>query len=252
MQNSRPQPIHVPPAQVLAAVAEGIRRFTRVPLLSVAFSMCFAIIGIVLLGAVIRSGFAPMSFPLIGGFLLVAPALLSGFCAIARADRDGRTATWQDIVAGFRNMPRDLWGLLLVCGFLFVIWITDAGILYSFMVGKREAGLEMLLPPSNMVFRFELGAAVAGAFFALIVFCITAYAVPLLIDRRANLVVAVSASVRAVFRSVPANMLWAFLLGATVIGSVILPPLLAVVLPVMAFASEALYREVFPVAQRDQ
>lgn len=85
-----------------------------------------------------------------------------------------------------------------------------------------------------------------GAVFALIVFCIAAYAVPLLIERRATLVTGVSASVRAVFMSAVAHLLWALLLAAAVLSSALLTPALVLVLPVMAFASEVLYRRVFP------
>lgn len=245
MARSRPVPTYIPPTQVFAAVAAGARLFARAPALSMVFSAAFAIIGIVLLTAVIRLGFAPMTVPLIGGFMLVAPSLLAGFFAIARAVGEGRRPGFRDITRGFRNTSRDLWGLLLVCGFLFVIWITDAGILYSFMVGGRDTS-GALFPLSGIVLRYQLGAAVAGGFFAAIVFCVTAYAVPLIIDRRENLVVAVTASVRAVFRSFLANALWALLLGSVVIASIIVPLLLTVVLPIAAYATESLYRAVFP------
>lgn len=245
MARSRPVPTYIPPAQVFASIADGARLFARAPVPSIAFSAAFAIIGVVLLTIVIRLGFAPMSVPLIGGFMLVAPSLLAGFFAIARAVRAGRRPGLRDIVTGFRNTSRDLWGLLLVCGFLFVIWITDASILYSFMVGGQDVSGGALFPLSGIVLRYQLGAAVAGGFFALIVFCVTAYAVPLIIDRRENLVVAVTASVRAVFRSFVANALWAVLLGSVVIASIIVPLLLTIVLPIAAYATESLYRAAF-------
>ena len=248
MDRSRPQPLHIRPARVAASLRDGLRMFGRTCILSMTFAAAFALAGIALLATVIRLGFAPMILPLTGGFMLVAPALLAGFFAIARAQRAGRKPGWRDVAAGFRDTSRGLWGLLLVCGFLFVIWITDAGILYSFMVGGRDAGPALLFPLSGVVLRFGLGAAVAGAFFASIVFCVTAYAVPLLIDRRASLVVAVNASVRAVFGSIVANLSWAFALAASVMAAVVVPLLLAVVLPVMAYATESLYRAVFPPA----
>jgi hypothetical protein len=51
------------------------------------------------------------------------------------------------------------------------------------------------------VLRFHLWTSLMGAVLASIVFCITAFAVPLLFDGRASLVQAVTASVRAVFAS---------------------------------------------------
>ncbi|HJV25928.1 MAG TPA: DUF2189 domain-containing protein [Aromatoleum sp.] len=231
---------------MLEALSCGLRTFLRVAPLCVAFSGSFAILGVGIISLLSAAGLAPMGLPLIGGFLLIAPALLAGFFGISRALRSGRKPSWRDITQGFRQSPRALWGLLVVCLFLFVIWVTDAGILYSFMLGRSYAGWKMMFPLSGELMRFHLGAAVAGSLFAVIVFCITAYAVPLLIERRANLVVAVTASVRAIFRSIAANMTWSLILGGTVIVSIIVPLLLTVTLPVMAFATESLYQQVFP------
>lgn len=246
MNDSRPEPRHVRPAQVMAAVASGLRVFADTAPLSLLYAGGFAVFGVGLITLLATVGLAPMALPLVGGFLIVAPALLAGFFAMSAARRSGRKPTWRDVGSGFLRSPPPLWGLVLVCLFLFVIWMTDAGILYSFMLGRSYAGWKMLFPLSAELLRFHLGAVVAGGLFALIAFCITAYAVPLLIERRASLVVAVSASVRAIFRSLPANLTWSLVLGGTIIVSIIVPLLLTVTLPVTAFATECLYRTVFP------
>jgi uncharacterized membrane protein len=67
-----------------------------------------------------------------------------------------------------------------------------------------------------------------------------------LIERRATLVTAVSASVRAVFHNFFANLMWSSVLATTIMASIAIPLLLTLVLPVMAFASESIYRKVFP------
>ena len=90
--------------------------------------------------------------------------------------------------------------------------------------------------------------SVMGMVLALIVFNVTAFAVPLLFDRRALLVGAVTASVRAVFTNPAAMLAWAVVLGVAVIATIHIPPLLIVVLPCLAFASDLLYLEVFPPA----
>lgn len=246
--DSRPRPVPVAPRQVIAALRDGVGTFARAPALSAGFAASFAIVGVALIALAAGLGFAPMVLPLIGGFMLIAPSLLAGFFAIRRVERLGAVPRWRDIAAGFRHAPRDLWILLVVCVFIFIIWITDAGILYSFMIGRGEAGWGALFPLSATVLRFELGAVVAGGFFALIVFCVTAYAVPLLIERRTNLVAAVAASVRAVFLSPLANLLWASTLAVTIFAAIVIPLLLAVLLPIMAYATDSLYRTVFPVA----
>lgn len=250
--HARPRPVRVDPPQVLTSLRDGVEAFRLAPALSIGFGAIFAIFGVILIALVIGLGFAPMSLPLIGGFMLVAPSLLAGFFAVRRAQRLGAVPRWRDIGAGFRAAPRDLWILLAVCLLIFIIWITDAGILYSFMIGRDEAGWGALFPLSAAVLRFELGAVVAGGFFALIVFCVTAYAVPLLIERRASLVAAVAASVGAVFQSPVTNLLWAAVLAVTIFVAIAIPLLLAVLLPIMAYATDSLYRAVFPVTRPPQ
>lgn len=243
---SRPEPLRIAPAQVFAAVRQGLHIFQRSARLCLAFAGCFAVLGVALISVLAAVGLAPMALPLVGGFLLVAPGLLAGFFGISAALRDGRQPAARDIAHGFRQSPAALWGLLVVCLFLFVIWMTDAGILYSFMLGRSYTGWTMLFPLSGELLRFHAGALVAGGLFALIVFAITAYAVPLLIERRASLVGAVHASIRAIVASPGANVAWSFALASTVIVSILVPLLLTLTLPIMAFASESMYRAVFP------
>ncbi|MCL2635396.1 MAG: hypothetical protein FWD50_02045, partial [Betaproteobacteria bacterium] len=75
---------------------------------------------------------------------------------------------------------------------------------------------------------------------------VSAFAVPLLCERRCGLVGAVAASVRIVFANFAPAMLWALLLGVVIIGSCLLLPLLPLTLPWLAHAGRALYRRVLP------
>ena len=75
----------------------------------------------------------------------------------------------------------------------------------------------------------------------------TAFAVPLLCERRAGLVEAVVKSVRIVFGNFIVAMVWAVLLSVTVIASILMLPLLLLTLPWLAYASRALYRSALPV-----
>lgn len=245
------RPRSIPAASVVRALGAGWRVFLASAFVSMAYAAIFAIIGVFLLWGVATIGLAPLAWSLAGGFLLVGPVVLAGFLSLSAAVRSGRKAAWGDIVRGYARAPRGLVGLSAVCILLYIIWLTDAGILYSFMVGDTGAGWTMLLPVTGDLMRFQIGAWFMGSVFALIVFCISAYSVPLLVERRATLVGGVAASVKAVFHNPLASLTWALALGAAVIVAIVIPPALVVILPVLAFAGEALYREVFPGAAAD-
>ena len=197
------------------------------------FAAVFAVIGLAIFGLLLHFGLAPLMLPFAGGFLLVGPAVLVGFFALRRAHAAGRRPGFADVLRGFghRTAPMSLAEKL--------IWLTDAATVFSFMIGGST-------PEIGQVLRFHLWTSVMGMVLALIVFNVTAFAVPLLFDRRALLVGAVTASVRAVFTNPAAMLAWAVVLGVAVIATIHIPPLLIVVLPCLAFASDLLYLEVFP------
>jgi len=235
------QPRRISAAAVLAAVAGGWRDFRRCPAPAAGFAALFAGIGLVTFAGLLRFGLAAMMLPFAGGFLLVGPAVLAGFFALRRAVTEGRRPGLGEVLAGFGRAPRGLWVLAGVCSLLFLIWMSDAATVYSFMIGKVS-------PAFGEVLRFQLWTGLMGAVLALIVFTITAFAVPLLFDGRAQLVGAVSASVRAVFSNPGAMLAWGLLLAVAIIATILLPPLLLVSLPCLAFASDLLYLQVFPPA----
>lgn len=233
-------------ASIYRAIRHGWDVFSRTRPLSVSFAMVFAVIGLFILVGIEQASVAPMMLPVAGGFMLIGPVLLSGFFAVADRVAEGKSPGFSDIVSGFSRINREMGALGLVCTLLFLIWMTDAATLYGFMVGRTPTSLLALMPPPEHVWSFVIWSSVMGAVLAFVIFSISAFAVPLLFYRRAGLVQAVVLSVRTVFSNFVPCILWAILLAATTIGSILILPLFLVTFPVLAFASHALYRELFP------
>ncbi|MEA3278154.1 MAG: DUF2189 domain-containing protein [Pseudomonadota bacterium] len=234
---------------IAAALAEGWLTFRAMPGPSIAFAAVFALIGLILLVAVGLLGISPLVLPLAGGFMLVGPALLAGFFELFRVYSSGARPQALHALGGFRGAPAGLWLVAAVCAFLFLIWIADVGVLYSFIVGGEHLPYELpwLIRLQETVVAFEVWASLMGSVLAFIIFAISAFSVPLLYERRADPVGGVHASVRAVFGNLVAAILWGVLLSVTTILAILLLPLLLVVLPVLAYASFVLYRRVFPL-----
>jgi len=232
-------PRRVSVAAVFAAVAGAWQAFRCCVRPAAGFAAIFVVIGVAIFALLINFGLAPMMLPFAGGFLLVGPAVLAGFFALHRAVASGRRAAFGDVLEGFRRAPRGVWGLSAACCLLFLIWVTDAATVYSFMIGGEAQDVAT-------VARFHGWTGAMGAVLACIVFNITAFAVPLLLDGRATLVGAVTASVRAVFANPTAMPVWALILAVAVIATILFPPLLLVSLPCLAFASDLLYLQVYP------
>ncbi|WP_454455747.1 DUF2189 domain-containing protein [Thauera phenylacetica] len=242
----RPAPLGL--ADLGGALRFGLAQFRAIPLLSMAFALLFVAIGALLFGILEFGAIAPMSLSLAGGFMLVGPILLAGFFGVSDKLRKGRKPGFGDIWSGFRQMPRGGWVVSFVCGLLFLIWITDAGILYGFMVGREPIGFLRLLQIEQIVLDYAGYSAIMGGILAFILFAVSAFSIPLIYDGRATLVSGVVASVRAVFGRFGVMMCWACLLAAVIMGSIMALPVLLVSLPVMAYASRELYFRVFPEA----
>jgi uncharacterized membrane protein len=240
------QPHSLSLSAIAPALRDGWRTFRRDQGIGLVIGAVFAALGSLLLWAVVALDLAPMGVHLLGGFLLLGPVVMAGLLGVRRAVALGRTPTWRDALAAWRASPSGLGALALFCGLIFFIWLGDAGTLYSFLVGEGGGGQTGLLPFRTQVLPFHLTAGVTGSVLALIVFVVTVHAVPLLASRRAHLVTAIVASVRAVFRSPLAHAGWALILAAGIFVCLLAPPLLILSLPLMAYAGHALHLEVFP------
>jgi uncharacterized membrane protein len=228
------------------ALVDGWRLANATRGVSIGYSLFFVGGGVAIMAGLLAQGWSPFVIVAAGAFMLVGPVILAGFFGIAEAFEAGEPVTPGVVVAGFGGAARALWALALVCGLLFMIFITDAAILYAYMVGATPIWLSETLPAVANVAGFVKWAALSGLVVALLLFCISAFSVPLLCERRSGLVDAVVTSVRVVLGNFGPAILWAFLLSTATIASVLLLPLLPLTLPWLAYASWALYRRVLP------
>ena len=233
-------------ATLLHALREGWRMANATRGISIAYALIFVLGGALIIGGLLRQGWTPFIIAAAGAFMLLGPAILAGFFGIAEAHETGQNAGPGSILRGFSQASGALWALALVCGLLFMIFVTDAAILYAYMLGQTPVWVTDLTTAAG-VFKFFRWASVSGLVVALLLFGVSAFSVPLLCERRAGLVEAVVLSVRIVFGSFPAAMLWAAVLASLTIGSVLLLPVLPLTLPWLAYASRALYRQVVPL-----
>lgn len=227
-------------------IIEGWRLANATRTVSFAYAFVFAAIGAVIIAALLAAGLTPFVVAAAGAFMLVGPILLAGFFGIASAHESGERVRPAAIAEGFRRAAPSVWVLALVCALLFMIFITDAAILYSYMVGGAPVWLGALLPAQAGVLRFVLWASVSGLVVAVMLFAVAAFAVPLLCERRVGLVDAVVTSVRIVFGNFLVAMTWGLVLSIVIVGSILLLPLLPLTLPWLAFASRSVYRQAIP------
>lgn len=218
---------------------------------SIMYGGMVTIIGLLLMWLLIQYKFAPMVYPLVGGFILIAPILLVGFFQIAERIRQNEPVKLYDFWAGFRHGSWGLWGFNALLMFLFLIWFTDAGVLYGIYLGKTSFPVSFywLHDPQPALITFLWFSTIMGAVLALILYCVTVFAIPLMFYQKLRFTTAVMLSVKAVFNNFFIMIIWGIILaGCSFISLLLFPPLFIVIYPLLAYASDRAYHDVFDIA----
>ena len=235
-------------ADISVAISTGLSMLHTLPKVSVYYAAVFAVFGLILLTAIGAVGVSPMVLPFAGGFMLIGPILLTGYFELARLHQEGEQPELGDAFRAFGRAPGALWMLALLCAFLFLIWITDAGVLYTFTIGGADLTYDFDWLPDRAgdVLTFELWGSLMGSVLAYMIFVISAFSVPLIYEQRAGLIQAISASARTVLGNFLVCLTWGIVLGSVIVLSILVMPVLLFTLPVMSYASFALYRRALP------
>ena len=190
------------------------------------------------------------------GFLVVAPVLATSLYAISRALERGEAVNWQLIVKTWTRwqysryaVSGGYWGLVRF-GLLLALagtgWVlTSAALITLMTVEPINTPLDFLrhvvLARGHYVFELWL---TMGGLLAAPIFASSVIAMPLLLDRRVDVLQAVLASWQAVLTNPVPLALWAALImGLTMLGLGTLLLGLIVVLPVLGHASWHAYRD---------
>ncbi|MEP7350427.1 MAG: DUF2189 domain-containing protein [Sphingorhabdus sp.] len=229
------------------ALAQGWKDFMilRGDLVFIGFAYPVVALSAALLA--MQSSVLPLIFPLAAGSILFGPAVASGYYELARRRELGLDVRWRhflDVLHG--PAAPSLMALTAVVAILFALWIGAAQLLYAATLGPGvpvsvEALLQTVFTSSQGATMFIAGNLI-GLGFAIITLAISVVSFPMLVDRRVGWWVAMHTSVRVAWKNPVTVAVWGLIVvGLLVIGS--LPALvgLAVVLPVLGYATWHLY-----------
>lgn len=229
------------------ALAAGLSDFAAAPWWGLGVGAAYVAFGWALVAVTNSATLDGLTFPLLGGFVMVAPFAATILYEISRRRALGLPfglSHARAVVAGTAQRSLMLLGLVLVLWL--GIWSRAAVFIYAIYFGiNAPPFLEMLpeLVSTERGLLFLFWGHVVGAAFAFVAYCLSAVSFPFLLDRDADFATAIITSFKTVLASPVVMLSWAVLLGV-VMTAAAAPAFLGflVALPVLGHATWHLYR----------
>jgi uncharacterized membrane protein len=240
------KPVGMPflaPCATLAARAPfnwlrlGWQDLRAAPLQSLFYGVLLAAFGAGLAWVSLQLGLVALYVGLASGFVFIGPVLAMGLYSISYQLENHRTPTLGYSLREGRAHVSDTLVVGMCLLVVLLVWVRAATVLNVLRPDDAVPAWQDLIP------FFAFGSAV-GALFCLIVFCATAFSLPMLLDRRSDAITAVITSVNASLRNKPAMLLWAtIIVSCVLIGFATFFVGFIVVIPLLGHATWHAYRE---------
>lgn len=235
----------IAPARPFAWLAAAWRDLRANPLPSLAYGLLFGLGGdLIIIAALEHPHLVSVA---VSGFFLVAPLLAAGLYELSRARAQGEHLLFVDSLRCFRRNSRSLalFGLLLAL--ITLLWERLSAIAFS-MLGMHGGGSALpylqSLAGSGEHTGFLLTWVALGGLLALYVFALAVVAVPLMLDRDADVPTAIATSLRAFAANPGPLLLWAAIIVVlTLAGFATLLFGMVLIMPLLGHASWHAYRE---------
>ena len=173
----------------------------------------------------------------LSGFVFVAPVLAIGLYSIScQIQRGEKPVLGRCLHDGVKHLSNEMVFAVIML-VIFLVWARAASMVHIFYPEMSNPAWTELL-----VF-FGVGTAV-GSIFATVMFCSSAFSLPMIMDRKVDVVTAIVTSINAVLRNKLAMLVWATLIvGLIGIGFLTAMIGLIIILPLLGHATWHAYQD---------
>jgi uncharacterized membrane protein len=223
----------------------GWKDLWRQPGASLFYGIAVAVTGAVILG--VTASLPYLFGAAITGFLLVAPMLAAGLYELSRRYLANEPASLADSMLAWKRNPSCMIGFGLLSILAGTLWqVISVVIVAVFYQGPTLAPLDMivqvLINPQHYLMFFVYIST--GGFLAAVVFALSVVSMPMLIDRRCDLISALATSLNAVAENPLPLAVWAVVIMLlTGLGFATALVGLVLVMPWLGHASFHAYRD---------
>lgn len=184
-----------------------------------------------------RFGNLGLYLGLVSGFVFVGPWLALTLYALSRRLEMGQPISMWGAMRDAAKAVRSALVFAVILVIVLLVWARAANTMYIFFPAISEPSLR------DLALFLSAGSAV-GALFSLVVFAVSAFSLPMLMDREADAVTAVISSVHAVLRNKLSLLVWALIIVVAILVSALTAWLaFVVVMPLLGHATWHAYRD---------
>jgi len=233
---------NLPVAEAWKWLAAGAGDLAVKPLPSLLYGLGLFLLSAFNVVALFLTGLDYLLFPVLAGFLIIAPVIATGLYEKSRRVAAGRHFSFADMVF----VRAESGGQILFTGVLLamvlLVWVRAAVIVYALFFGMVGfPGLDRLAP---MLFTTPLGWAMLvvgsliGGLFAAFAFAVSVFSIPMLLNERLDAFTAMGTSMALVWNNLPVMLMWGVIVLSLLLLALVPGMLgLIIVFPVLGHAT---------------
>lgn len=213
-------------------IALAIADYKKAKLISFTYGVIFTLIPIGIFFLVYASsGWYLVIFPAMICFMLLGPYLAAGLYDVSwQFEKKQKPSLRHSLKAMSRNAVNE-WAFGILLMVLMIFWLRVASIIHALYPAYLDTTFTNMWP-------FLLLGTLVGAGFATLVFFISAFTQPILLERKVDLATAVLSSMNAVWRNKVPMFVWACVIMFSVfLGFVTFFASFIVIMPILGYAT---------------
>lgn len=215
---------------------KGYEDFMIAPLQGAAYGFVITLFVYALAYMAYAFGSLPFVLLLGAGIMFLGPVLAFGLYSISRQIGMGlEPKLGYCLQEGKRHLGNELvFAIILMV--VFLVWARAASVIHVFFPTESDAGI------AEYALFFGLGSLV-GSFFLALTFMLSAFSLPMFMDKKADVITAVLTSINAVLHNKKALLVWAGLIFIALLVSLMTFLVgLIIILPILGHATWHAYR----------
>ncbi|PKF79336.1 hypothetical protein CW749_12960 [Vibrio sp. vnigr-6D03] len=212
-------------------LAMAVHDLMRTPLISAFYGLCFTAAAIGVVGLVYWQGTHLVVLPSLIVYMLIGPFLALGlYDAAWELEKGHKPRLMHSIHAIGRNSVSQ-WGFALMLSIAMIFWMRIAALLHALYPSVEGAPISEFLP-------FLVIGSLIGVVLSTIIFCISVFSIPMMMERRVDIMTAIFTSFNAVKSNIPAMIVWAAIIcGGLIIGFATFGLGMMVVMPILGYGT---------------